>query len=212
MWCSSDSRGRSVPGAGAVILEVAAEDLGCGLGVRAIAKRRRVHPGAKHRGRDPGKRRRSHGLLGHLPARAEVRLEVAGAAVDADHAERERGVGSREGERDGGAPAVADHHERLGMAEPREQTLEIARDGVEVIAVVGPVAQAVPGQVDRDHPVRWHEPVGDQVPPARVARQPVEGQNRRLAAGMVTNGERRGGACRHGIRRWDGPSSRDCGR
>ena len=79
------------------------------------------------------------------------------------------------------------------MMQCREQSLEIARDGVEVIAVVGPVALSVSGQVDGDHAMGGDEPVGNQVPPAGVARQTVEGQDRRLAAGVVANGQREAG-------------------
>ena len=118
----------------------------------------------------------------------------------------------RERERDRRAPAVPDHHDRLRMAEPREQPLEIAGDGVEVVAGVGPVALAVAGQVDRDHPMRGDQAVGDQVPPARVARQPVEREQRGLAAGVIAHREREsrrvdavfGDGVRH--------ATRDCGR
>ena len=190
MWCSRDSRGRSVPAPVPSSSKLPPRIAAAVIGVRPVAQRRRVHPGAEHRRRDPGQRRRAHGLLGHRPARPEVGLEVAGPAIDADDAERQLRVGRRERERDSGAPAVPDHHERLGMAEPREQSLEIARHGVEVVAAVGAVALAVAGQVDGDHPVGGDEVVGDQVPPARVARQPVEREQGGLATGMISHRER----------------------
>ncbi len=105
-------------GAGAVVLEVAAEDLGRGVGVGAVAKRRSVHPGANHRRGDPGQRGRSHRPLGHRPVRTEVGLEVAGAAVDADNPEGQLRVVNGEGKRDGGTPAVADDDDRLRMMQP----------------------------------------------------------------------------------------------
>ena len=84
---------------------------------------------------------------------------------------------------------MADHNDRLRVTQPREQPLEIAGHGVEVVAIVGPVALAVSGQVDRDDAVGWDEPVGHQVPPARVAREAVEGKDRRLATGVVADGQ-----------------------
>ncbi len=121
---------------------------------------------------------------------SEVRLEVAGAAIDADDAERQRRVRRRERERDRRAPAVPDDHQRFGMAQPRQQPLEIAGDGVEVVAAVRAVAHAVTGQVDRDHPVGGHQAVGDQVPPSRIARQAVEREDGGLAAGVVAHRKR----------------------
>ena len=79
------------------------------------------------------------------------------------------------------------------MAERREQSLEIAGNGVEVVAAVGPIALAVAGQVDRDHPAGGHQVIGDQVPPTRIARQPMEGEERGLAAGMIAHREREAG-------------------
>ena len=134
-------------------------------------------------------RRWAHGLLRHLPRRAEVRLEVAGATVDADDAERHVRVVDREGERDRRAPAVADHHDGIGV-DRREEPVKIPADGLEVVPGVGAIAPAVAGEVDGDHTMRRGEAGGDEIPPARVAGEPVQGEDRGLAAGVIAHRER----------------------
>ncbi len=176
-------------GAAAVILEVAVEDLCRGIGIRPVAKRRRVHPCTQHRRCDARQCRRAHGLLGHLPGRPEVRLEVAGSAIDADDAERQCRVLNRERQRNRCSPAVPDNHQRLGITERREQSFEVARHGLEVIAGVGSITLAMPRQVHGDHPMGGNEAVGDQIPPARVARQSMEREQRGLAAGVISQRE-----------------------
>jgi hypothetical protein len=48
----------------------------------------------------------------------------------------------------------------------------------------------VTGKVNGDQPVRGDDAIGDEIPPASVARQPVERQDRGLATGIVPDGQR----------------------
>ncbi len=96
----------------------------------------------------------------------------------------------RERQRHRCAPAVAGDHDRLRVPEPSEQPLEVAGDGLEVIAGIGTIALPVPGEVHGDHPMRRHQAIGDEIPPARVAGQPMERQQGGFAAGVIAHRQR----------------------